>query len=73
MDAEVNEIVEAIQTGKLPRTWATRKQHIASLKVCHLKLEAKAEEVLSPPQSQAGSDKPLCPLCSSPMVKRSAK
>lgn len=30
-DNEVDEIVEAIHTGKLPRTWATRKQHIASL------------------------------------------
>ncbi|MBU1776538.1 MAG: NERD domain-containing protein [Gammaproteobacteria bacterium] len=71
-DDDVDEIVEAIQTGKLPRTWATRKQHIASLKERHLKSEAKAEEV-SPPQPQAGSDEPICPLCNSPMVKRSAK
>lgn len=34
-EQEVNEIVDAIQTGKLPRTWATRNQHIASLKERH--------------------------------------
>lgn len=34
-EQEVNEIVDAIQTGKLPRTWATRNQHIASLKLRH--------------------------------------
>ena len=71
-DEEVDEIVEAIQSGKLPRTWATRKQHIASLKVRHSKPEMKPEEMLSP-QPQVGSDEPHCPICSSPMVKRSAK
>jgi hypothetical protein len=30
-DAEVQAIVSAIKTGMLPKTWATRKQHIDSL------------------------------------------
>lgn len=71
-DEEVDEIVEAIQSGKLPRTWATRKQHIASLKERHSQAEAKVEEV-PPPQSHAGFDDPCCPICSSQMMKRSAK
>lgn len=31
-DQEVLQITEAIQTGRLPKTWATRRQHIDSLK-----------------------------------------
>ncbi|MCX7177069.1 MAG: nuclease-related domain-containing protein [Proteobacteria bacterium] len=34
-DAEVLQITEAIQTGRLPKTWATRRQHIDSLKARH--------------------------------------
>ena len=30
-----NQIKEAIQTGRLPQTWATRRQHIDSLKSRH--------------------------------------
>lgn len=34
-DDEVLQMVEAIQTGKLPRTWATRRTHLESLKDRH--------------------------------------
>lgn len=34
-DSEVLQIKEAIQTGRLPKTWATRRQHIDSLKSRH--------------------------------------
>lgn len=34
-DSEVLQIKEAIQTGRLPKTWATRRQHIDSLKARH--------------------------------------
>ncbi len=30
-EAEVDELVEALRTGMLPKTWATRKAHVASL------------------------------------------
>lgn len=67
-DEEVEELVEAIKTGKLPRTWATRKQHIASLKERHSK-----PEPLQMQHTEAEAATPICPLCSKPMVKRSAK
>lgn len=34
-DAEVQSIVLALQTGRLPPSWATRRQHIANLKDRH--------------------------------------
>ena len=64
-DEEVEQIVDAIQTGKLPRTWATRSQHVASLKERHSKPEIMSEEVFAGP--------PICPKCGSAMLKRSAK
>ena len=42
-DSEVDEIVTAIQTGKLPKTWATHHQHLASLEERHSK--PKSSEV----------------------------
>lgn len=94
-DQEVDEIVEATQTGRLPRTWATRKQHIASLKERHeTSTNARsrgasrgilAEQVLFKPSdvtfgNVSTSEKrvaarlePICPVCSSPMVKRLAR
>lgn len=98
-DQDVQEIIDAIQTGKLPRTWATRKQHLASLKERHAKpVTGSIPFTASPskPKStrdattttpsdlifgtvsiQAAREKeasvPSCPVCSSPMVKRSAK
>lgn len=71
-DEEVDELVEAIQTGKLPRTWATRKQHIASLQERHAKPEVKHPEAMTHAVVSKNED-PSCPLCSSPMVRRSAK
>jgi hypothetical protein len=99
-DDEVQEIVEAIQTGKLTRTWATRRQHVASLKERHAKpitgsisfiaqpapperkvhmtKPATSSELIfgsvSTPEARAkAAAEPTCPVCSSPMVKRSAK
>ncbi|MCM2329959.1 MAG: NERD domain-containing protein [Pseudomonas sagittaria] len=34
-DEEVTTIISAIQTGRLPRTWATRTAHVESLKARH--------------------------------------
>lgn len=34
-DEEVSQLIETLKTGMLPRTWATRKSHIASLKERH--------------------------------------
>jgi restriction system protein len=62
---EVGQIVNAIQTGKLPATWATRRQHIDSLKERHSKPET------SPGSLNSGN--PICPLCSGAMIKRTAK
>jgi len=99
-DDEVQEIVEAIQSGKLPRTWATRRQHITSLKDRHAKPVTGSVSFTSPsppperkvrmtkpatsaelifgsvstPEARAkAAAEPTCPVCSSPMVKRSAK
>jgi len=59
-DGEVNQIVQAIQNGKLPQTWSTRNSHIASLQVRHTKI-------------QNASGDPICPKCGSSMTKRIAK
>ena len=34
-DEEVKLLVEALRTGILPKTWATRREHVASLKARH--------------------------------------
>lgn len=57
---EAEKIVEAIQTGRLPLTWATHKQHIASLK-----------ERNSASTNDLGE--PQCPKCGSAMIKRVGK
>lgn len=97
-DEEVDQIVEAITTGRLPRTWATRNQHIASLRERHAKpvtgsapfsatSKPKATRAattstpsnlifgtISTPAVREKEDAaPSCPICSGPMVKRSAK
>ena len=59
-DDEVKHIVEAIQTGRLPRTWGTRKEHMTSLKERHSGQVNNAGEL-------------PCPKCGSAMVKRVAK
>jgi len=58
---EIEQIVEAIQTGRLPRTWSTSRHHVASLKARHSK------------PTSTESDKPTCPKCGSAMSKRLAK
>lgn len=64
-DEEVEQIVEAIQTGRLPRTWSTHRQHVASLK------ERFTKPI--PTGFYSESLDPICPKCGSPMLKRSAK
>lgn len=59
-EEEVKQIVEAISTGRLPRTWSTRKQHLSSLKERHSK-----------PTTESGI--PYCPKCGNIMLKRTAK
>lgn len=64
-DDEVGYIVEAIQTGRLPRAWSTHRQHVSSLNGRHSK----------PITTEWGSEsgKQTCPKCGSEMLKRSAK
>lgn len=57
---EVEQIVEAIQTGRLPRTWATHNQHISSLQERHS-------------ASINDTGEPQCPKCGSVMIKRVSK
>ena len=64
-DEEVGQIVEAIQTGKLPKTWATRNQHIASLKERHSK---PATPAVNLPVGETA-----CPKCGQAMIKRTVK
>jgi hypothetical protein len=64
-DEEVDQIVSAIQTGKLPRTWATRREHVASLKERRSKPESASRGLLS--------GDPSCPKCGNAMLKRTAK
>lgn len=64
-DDEVELIVEAIQTGKLPRTWATRRLHIDSLNNRHSVPDTSPKLIKS-------AD-PSCPKCGSAMIKRIAK
>ena len=62
---EVDQIVTAIQTGKLPRTWATWSQHISSLNARH----SEPAQL----QSALNHGELSCPKCGSTMIKRSAK
>lgn len=64
-EEEVNQIVEAIQSGKLPRTWVTHKVHVASLKERHAK---PAEPIVN-----EVSSKPVCPKCGGGMIRRTVK
>lgn len=64
-DNEVEQLVDAIQSGRLPRTWATHQAHVASLKTRHTKSD-----------SNDSGDKlagPNCPICGNSMLKRLAK
>ena len=70
-DDDVEMIVDAIQTGKLPRTWATRKQHIASLNERHSEPET-LPEIKATTEVLISGD-PSCPKCGSAMQKRAAK
>lgn len=64
-DDEVEKLVDAIQYGRLPRTWATHKEHVSSLNARHAK-----------PNINMGGEKsstPVCPICGNSMLKRLAK
>jgi len=62
---EVEQIVDAIQLGRLPATWATRSQHISSLKRRHSEASVQF--------GKADAGNPSCPRCGSSMLKRLAK
>lgn len=64
-DEEVDQIVSAILTGKLPRTWSTHRQHVTSLKERHSK------SAIQPVTINTGD--PACPKCGGSMAKRIAK
>lgn len=64
-DADVDAIVAAIQSGKLPRTWSTHMQHVSSLKSRHAEHAAHIEK--------SHLSEPVCPKCGSAMSKRLAK
>ncbi len=64
-DDEVEQIVLAIQAGKLPRTWSTHKQHVASLNERHARPDIQIVDTIV--------GKPSCPKCGSVMAKRTAK
>ncbi len=64
-DDEVEQIVSAIQTGKLARTWSTHKQHISSLKERHDKQKEQPVEF--------EKEEPTCPKCGRDMINRTAK
>lgn len=64
-DIEVEQIVTAIQAGKLPSTWATHRQHVDSLNSRHSKDNVQF--------GKSKSDDRSCPLCGGAMVKRNAK
>ncbi|MEI7457423.1 MAG: NERD domain-containing protein [Nitrosomonadales bacterium] len=64
-DSDVEQIVIAIRSGRLPKTWATHVQHVSSLNARH----SKATESVG--KSQLADQK--CPKCGSAMLKRLAK
>ncbi len=81
--AEVIQIVQTIQQGRLAANWQTHKQHVALLKTRHASPPANnastrtpiRQPVIDKPlQSLLPPDKPspLCPRCGSTMVLRTA-
>jgi hypothetical protein len=64
-DNDVEQMVMAIRSGRLPKTWATHVQHVSSLNTRHSK---EAEYVGVVPQADQ-----KCPKCGSAMLKRLAK
>ncbi|HGY5238559.1 TPA: NERD domain-containing protein [Aeromonas salmonicida subsp. pectinolytica] len=81
--AEVIQVVETIQQGRLAANWQTHKQHVALLKTRHASPPAnnastrtpiRQPVVDKPLQSVLPPDNPppLCPRCGSTMVLRTA-
>ncbi|MDM5124447.1 MULTISPECIES: nuclease-related domain-containing protein [Aeromonas] len=82
--AEVMQVVETIQQGRLAANWQTHRQHLAQLKARHSEaprkpLSAKAvpdekRTVPSPVTAQplGGDPSPTCPRCGNAMVLRTA-
>lgn len=64
-ESDVEQIVAAIRSGQLPKTWATHVQHVSSLNARH----SKATEHVG--KSQLTDQK--CPKCGGTMLKRLAK
>ncbi|MFM5840569.1 nuclease-related domain-containing protein [Aeromonas rivipollensis] len=81
--AEVTQVVETIQQGRLAANWQTHRQHVAQLKARHSEsprkpLTAKAvpdEKGAAPSPfttQQLGDQNPTCPRCGNAMVLRTA-
>ncbi|MGE6276721.1 NERD domain-containing protein [Aeromonas media] len=81
--AEVTQVVETIQQGRLAANWQTHRQHVAQLKARHSEaprkpLSAKAvpdekRTAPSPVTAQPlGNQSPTCPRCGNAMVLRTA-
>ncbi|MNF47881.1 Nuclease-related domain protein [compost metagenome] len=83
--AEVTQVVETIQQGRLAANWQTHRQHVAQLKARHSevprpRLSVAATPVVNQVEIAAPTitesltkPNPLCPRCGNLMVLRTAK
>ena len=81
--AEVTQVVETIQQGRLVANWQTRRQHVAQLKARHGESSRKPFSTKAVPDEkgaalspvtiqQLGDPSPPCPRCGNAMVLRTA-
>ena len=81
--AEVMQVVETIQQGRLAANWQTHRQHVAQLKARHsgsprkpLSAKAVPDEKRAAPSpvtaQPLGDQSPTCPRCGNTMVLRTA-
>ncbi|MNM36140.1 Nuclease-related domain protein [compost metagenome] len=81
--AEVTQVVETIQQGRLAANWQTHRQHVAQLKAHHSESPRKQLSAPAVPDKkgaapspvtaqQLGDQNPTCPRCGNTMVLRTA-
>lgn len=81
--AEVTQVVETIQQGRLVANWQTRRQHVAQLKARHGESSRKPFSTKAVPDEKGaapspvstqplGDPSPPCPRCGNAMVLRTA-
>ncbi|MDF2407847.1 nuclease [Aeromonas sp. 2HA2] len=77
--AEVTQVVETIQQGRLAANWQTHRQHVAQLKARHSEAPRKqlsADEKRTAPSpvtaQPLGDQNPTCPRCGNAMILRTA-